>query len=574
MLGAFRSEAGCMLMRLLRWMMNRRNASRDEHATAVPARDTREIDERAAASCREAVMLVEGGQFEAAEARLREAIKLQHDVAEAHFRLGQIHESRGEHEDAADCYELAVHFDPRAAPAHYALAGLHKAQGRYAQAAEHYRRILDHHPDDAAAHCNLCLALYDMHDYGPARVHGEQAITIDPAMAEAHHNLALVLTMTGEPEQAVPHFQRALDLKPHAAIAAGLAHAYRDLGRVDEAIATYDQALGLTPGFGDAVINRAYAYLLREEYDAGWPEYEKRFVATATRTRDFGLPRWSGQSLQGKTVLVHAEQGIGDEIMFASCLPELIAAAGRVVIDCSERLEALFRRSFPQAAVHGGTKEDPTAWIARFAPVHFHVPIGSLPRHFRPERAAFRWAGPYLHADPERVRAWRSRIGAGGKPVVGLSWRGGTPKTRGHLRSVPPQLFASLLRPELVFVSLQHAAAGPEFEGAAPVCSFPGVTDDLDDLAALICALDLVISVDNTNVHIAGALGRPTWAILSPSPEWRYGLSGETMLWYPSVRLVRRGREESWEPVVERLARGLDAWSGRLPSAVEQHGWT
>lgn len=552
-----------MLTRLLRWLVQGGAAPRDRHATSAPAVAGEASGARALAALRDAVALVERGQFDAAATLLREAIELKHDLAEAHFRLGKIHEQRGELEDAADCHELAVHFEPGHVRAHFALAGLHKTQGRHAVAAEHYRRVIEHHPDAAAAHCNLCFALYETADYRQARKHGERAIELDPRLAEAHHDLGLVLTATGEAEQAVRHFRRALELKPLAEIAAGLGHAYRDLGRLDEAIASYDHALRLTPAFGDAVINRAYAFLLKGDFRTGWTEYEKRFAATGTGVRDFGLPRWNGEPLHGKTILVHAEQGLGDEIMFASCLPDLIAVAGRVVIECSDRLEALFRRSFPQAMVHGGKKEDPVDWLAQFPPVHYQVPVGSLPRWFRSERAAFPQAAGYLRADAQRVREWRARIStrAGGL-AVGLSWRGGTPKTRSYLRSVPLESLAPLLQPEVAFVSLQHGVDPSELQGpAAAIRSFPGVTEDLDELAALVCALDLVVSVDNTNAHLAGAVGRPVWVLLPFSPEWRYGLSGETMPWYPSARLFRQQRGESWPAVVERvtaaLARGV-----------------
>lgn len=549
-----------MLTRLLRWLVQGGAAPRDRHATSAPAVAGEASGARALAALRDAVALVERGQFDAAATLLREAIELKHDLAEAHFRLGKIHEQRGELEDAADCHELAVHFEPGHVRAHFALAGLHKTQGRHAVAAEHYRRVIEHQPEDAAAHCNLCFALYETADYRQAREHGERAIGLDPRLAEAHHDLGLVLTATGEAEQAVRHFRRALELKPLAEIAAGLGHAYRDLGHLDKAIAAYDRALRLTPEFGDAVINRAYAFLLKEDYRTGWAEYERRFAATGTRFRDFGVPRWEGEPLQEKTILVHAEQGVGDEIMFASCLPDLIAVAGRVVIECSERLEALFRRSFPQAMVHGGKKEDPVDWLAQFPPVHYQVPVGSLPRWFRSERAAFPQAAGYLRAEAQRVREWRARIGAAaGKPVIGLSWRGGTAKTRSHLRSVPLEALHGLLRPEFVFVSLQHGVVPSERQGpVAVVRSFPGVTEDLDELAALICALDLVLSVDNTTVHLAGALGRPVWVLLSPSPEWRYGLSGEAVPWYPSARAFRREQGQGWDAVAARLAPELE----------------
>jgi tetratricopeptide (TPR) repeat protein len=558
MLAAFRGEAACMLTRLIKLLV-RGGAAQGKQGVEVRPAANKADHGRAAAACREAATLIERGHFDAAEKRLREAIDLQHDLAQAHFQLGALHERRGELEDAADCHQLAVHFDPTLAAAHFALAGLHKGQGRYSDAAGHYRRVIEHDPGNVAAHCNLCLALYENAEYPLARTHGERALEIDPRLPEAHHNLGLVLMATGNPVQAAQHFRRALKAKPRAEIASALGHAWRDMGRLDDAVASYERAVALTPGFGDAVINRAYAYLLKPDYKTGWDEYEKRFVATGTKCREFGLPRWNGEPLRDKTILVHAEQGLGDEIMFATCLPDLVASAGRVVIECSNRLEALFRRSFPQATVHGGKKEDPPDWVARHAPIDYQIPIGSLPRHFRSEVAAFPGTGGYLKADPLRVREWRERVGAPERrPAIGLSWRGGTPKTRSLLRSVPLDELGPLLRLELDFISLQHGEVPAELgRQAAPIRSFPVVTEDLDELAALVCALDLIVSVDNTNVHLAGALGRPVWVLLAPSPEWRYGLNGDTMPWYPSARLFRRDHGEAWGAVLARLVREL-----------------
>ncbi|MBM3358607.1 MAG: tetratricopeptide repeat protein [Betaproteobacteria bacterium] len=548
-----------MLTRLIQLLTGGGAGKKTQRAAPLPVEASGDAG-RADAACREADALIEHGRLDEAESRLREAIALRHDFAEAHGRLGAIHEQRGELEDAADCYQLAIHFDPALAVAHFGLARLHKGQGRHAEAAAHYRRIIEHHPDDAAAHRNLCLALHETGEYAQALAHGRRALAIDPGLTEARHNLGLVLLAVGDPEQAMQHFRRALEERPCAETASALGHAYRDLGRLEDAIAAYDHARSFSPDFGDAVLNRAHALLLNGDYSAGWAEYEKRFIATGSGVRDFGLPRWNGEPLQGRTILVHAEQGLGDEIMFASCVPDVIANAGHVVIECNDRLEALFRRSFPGATVHGGKKDDPADWLERHAPVHCQTPIGGLPRHFRSELAAFPQARGYLRADPARVRAWRERLGAAdGRLRIGLSWRGGTPKTRTHLRSMAPEELGPLSRPGFDFVNLQYGAAARSLTGNAPVMhTFPGVGEDLDEMAALICALDLVVSVANTTVHLAGALGRPVWALLSPSPEWRYGARGETMPWYPSARLFRRGHGKGWDAVIGRIARELD----------------
>jgi len=553
-----------MLKRLLRRFVNGAMEQSRRRGPVPVGPDAAVLDQRAHAVLNDAVEQMERGRLEVAERLLHEAIELKPDFSKAHFWLGQMYGQRGALEDAADSYELAIHFDPGNIAARSSLAALHRAQGRQAQAVEHYVRVVDLSPDDAAAHTNLSLALHEMGVYDRARQHGERAITIDPKLAEAHHNLGLVLRELGEPERAVQCFLRALELKPRAEMAAGLAHAYRDLGRLNEAIANYDRALRLKPDLGDAVINRAYSYLLSEDFGNGWAEYEERFSATGTKARDFGLPPWKGEALQDKTILVHAEQGLGDEIMFASCLPDLIAQAGRVIIECNDRLEPLFRRSFPRTLVHGGRKADPDDWVARLAPVHYQIPIGSLPRWFRPDRAAFDRAGGYLHADRGASDEFRRRIGAGRKPAIGLSWRGGTTKSRRHLRSIPLEFFAPLFKHDAVFVSLQHGVDASELHGpAAAVRAFDAATDNLDRLAALISALDLVVSVDNTNVQLAGALGRPVWALLSASPEWRYGLSGETMPWYPSAKLFRQGNDGRWGPVIEQVTIALSAWRQR-----------
>ena len=526
------------------------------------------VDEkRARDAFHRAIDEIKRGQPQAGERLLRETIALNPGFADAHFHLGQLYGQRGATGDAADCYEQAIECNPENIEAYGALAALRKSQGCHADAIEHYQRIIELSPEDAAVYTNLCLALHEVADYEAARQAGERAVAIDPSLPEAHHNLGLVLRELGEPGRAVQQFQTALELKPRAEVAAGLAHAYRDLGRPREAIAAYDRALRLDPGLGDAVINRAYAFLLNEDYGSGWTEYEHRFVAFGSSPRSFGLPHWEGENLEGKTILVYAEQGLGDGILFASCLPDILARAERVIVECSERLAPLFKRSFPQAMVRGGKKEDPTEWVAQYAPVHFQLPIGGLPRWFRPDRASFPLDGAYLQADPKLIDRWRSRLAVGDRKLVGISWRGGSPRTRGGLRSVPLAFLAPLLEQDAIFVSLQHGFVPHELDAAGGhVKTFAGVTDDPDQLAALIAAVDLVVSVDNTTVQFAGALGTPVWVMLSASPEWRYGLSSETMPWYPSARLFRQGSDRRWEPVVRSIADAFERWRGNADS--------
>jgi hypothetical protein len=340
-------------------------------------------------------------------------------------------------------------------------------------------------------------------------------------------------------------------------------HALRDLARFDEAIAAYDAALVLRPGFGDAMSNRSQSVLMRGEYGAGWRQYEQRFAASGRRARSAGAPLWQGESLDGRTIAVLSEQGVGDEIMFASCLPDLLATAGQVVIECEPRLAPIFSRSFAQASVRprAGTAA-PDEGLRR---PDCEISIGSLPLHFRPSRASFPRTAGYLLADAAKVARWCDRHAAGGKSRrIGIAWRGGTLRNRQHLRSLDLAALVPVLRqPGCEFVSLQY---GDRRDELGAIRERTGLTvrdlsadigDAIDELAAVIDSLDLIITVDNTIAHLSSALGKPTWILLPFSPEWRYGRDGETMAWYPSARLFRQTAPRDWSGVVARVAQAL-----------------
>jgi tetratricopeptide (TPR) repeat protein len=584
------------------WLPRRDQDSPAEKPPAVVA------DEGASEHIRRAHEYQARGSAGEAQSCFRRAIELQHDAAEAHIGLGFIHEQQDELEDAVDCYRLAACFDPHLASAHHRLAVVLTKLGRHEESAQALRDALEHSPGDrglmqelagmlesagdeqgaaeahrqivaldpesAAAHCNLCRVLNDAGLYDEALAHGQRAVELEGTLAEAHHNLALSLLGLGDPKSAEGHLHIARRCRPDVPeIAAALGHAHRDLGRFDDAVRAYDEALKLRPGFGDAAINRGYALLARGDYLPGWIEYEKRFVATGTADRDFGLPPWKGEDLTGKTILVYAEQGLGDEIMFASCIPELAALAGRVILECDIRLAPLLRRSFPGVTVHGGSKDEPSDWLQGVRPVDFRIAIGSLPLHFRTRGVSISRGVSYLIADASRTERWRKTLEALGPGLkVGLSWKGGTRKSRGVLRSMPLEKLSALTdRSDVVLLSLQHKLPDQAVEpipAASGIHEFPGLTDDIEELAALMCALDLVITVDNTNAHLAGALGTPVWIMMPPVPEWRYG-PGETTPWYASARLYRCAADAGWELLASRIGSALDRYAMRRGAPLQ-----
>ena len=573
---------------LKRWRSGRDTAS----AVAAPAAPDAAVTEllRLGAAQRQSA------KYEAATRTLMRAIELAHDYGEAHHELGLVHFELGRFEDAADCFQLAVHFSPQHAAAHRDLGAAFIRLGRGAAAQSACRRALELEPQSAAAWfctgnacklrdefeqaiecyraalacdpgfvdaaCQLAFVLYKLGRYDESRASHAAALAIRPDFAEAHHNLGLLLLETGDAEAALSSFERALALRPGTPETwACIGHALRDLGRFDAAIAQYDRALAQQPQFGDAVINRCYALLMRGDYANGWSEYERRFVATATPERGFPYPDWRGEPLAGKRILVYAEQGLGDEIMFASCLPDVVKLAGHVVIECSARLAPLFARSFPAATVHGGNKDEDKGWLQALPPCDFQVAIGSLPLHFRRQQAEFPAHRGYLCADDARVKFWRSRFTATGRALrVGIAWRGGSLRSRQFTRSVPLACWLPLLaQPGVDFVGLQYGDVANELaqleaEHGIAVRSCGEALADIDELAAAIATLDLVISVDTTVVHLTGALGRPVWVLLASAPEWRYPRTGATMPWYPSARLFRQSTPRDWAPVISQVS--------------------
>jgi hypothetical protein len=419
------------------------------------------------------------------------------------------------------------------------------------------------------------VALHQSADYAGAEAALREALRLAPDFADAHHNLGLALRERGDIEGAIVELRAALGLRPNADTLSALGDALRDAGEPDAALVQYDAALHAAPRHGDAELNRALTLLMAGDWARGWDAYEHRFTASRLRPREFGLPQWQGGHGAGKTgaktILVFGEQGLGDEIMFASCIPDLLASEGRCVIECNERLQKLFARSFGMPT-HGGEKSDGVEWVRTHPELGWQIPVGGLPRLFRRDATAFSRAAPaYLRGDPARTSEWRRRFAGiagntGTRRVVGLAWHGGIQRTRGALRSIAlPELAPLAALPGVSFVSLQHGDVSAEIERCREehemqVAVWDGAGDDIDELAAMIAALDLVITIDNTTAHVAGGLGVPLWIMLPRGAEWRYGYDETRMPWYARARLFRRhSGQRDWSDVVARIAAELAA---------------
>jgi tetratricopeptide (TPR) repeat protein len=539
-----------------------------------------------------------GRHREAAELLIR-AIGANPGVAELHYRLGTEMRRMDEPARAVTCFRQAIEIDPAHVDARVDLASALLALGNAPAAEQAVREALARDPRNVAALVNLGAAQQGNGEFAAAADSYRAALAVDADCVPALGDLASVCLRLGAVDEATQYIERALRLAPENAelhlrkaglllerkLPAQAAQSYRQAqrlapgsvaalnglgfvldtqGRADEALDCYEKALAIDPGNVQAHLNRSAVWLLREDYARAWPEYEWRLrdPGQAPVHGRFAQPRWDGSSLAGKRILVYAEQGLGDEIMYASCLPEVIAQARHCVIDCERRLAGLFQRSFPQATVHGGGQSEAPDWLDQTVDVQ--ISFGSLPLHLRRTADAFPRHAGYLRADPARVERWRARLASlGAGPKVGLSWRGGVAQTSRGMRSLKLEELLPILRSgSATFVNLQYGPHAHEIgilkqAHGIEVHHWPEAIDDYDETAALVSALDLTVSVCTAVVHLAGALGRPVWVMAPLRPEPRYGLKGESMRWYPSARMFRQHSFGDWDPVIAAVAAAL-----------------
>lgn len=529
------------------------------------------------------ILLRSDGRAADADASLRAALRLAPDHAVALLNLGNVQMDLGMWAEASRCFQAAITRDPDLVEAHVNAGKLALAGGDHASAGACFAQALSRTGThvDALDGMGMCL----LHAGRPqdAIPCFERALALRPAFIECRFTLAAALLLAGELPRAREVFAEVLRLEPaHARAEAGLAAALERMGESAEPHARYARALQLAPENHWVRDFAAYFLLRHRAFASGWPLYESRTERTQYRptclpgtrriyARGFPCPRWEGQSLTGRRLLITAEQGLGDEIMFASMHAEIVAESSSCVVECDARLAALFARSTPGLEVFGVGRAE-ASWFealesayAGMPPFDFWSPIGSLARYRRGDAAAFPRHHGYLQADRVRVAHWRDRLSALGPGAkIGISWRGGTVATNSAARSPGLDALRPLFdRPGTTYVSLQYGDCAAELRGftaatGIPIMHWSEAIEDYDETAALCCALDLTVSVCTSIVHLNGALGRPVWVMAPAVPEWRYGRSEDDMLWYPSARVFRQTAPGDWAPVLSQVVRELD----------------
>ena len=560
----------------------RRAAARDSRKTAkspdgaTPAANRR--DPKAEHLVSLGTALTQQGRHGEAFKAFDAAVKIARDDVDVWLHHGNALASLARPADALASYQQALKLNPRHAFAAYRCGVLLRDLNRIAEALSCLVLSDQLHPNNAMVLEQLGLVLHDLKRFEEALAANLRAHAQNPASPEICNNIGAALLQLRRYDDALPWFDRALALKPGSVIVLiSKAAALAKMLRLDEAFAVYAQANAIDPGNADITFLVSELQLLTGDFEAGWVGREARWKTRVTKGYpNLSQPMWLGDGpIEGKTILVFADEGLGDTIQFARYIPLLAARGAQVILWVDDPLASLL--SGLSGVWRLLVKSDP---LPAF---DLHCPICSLPLAFRtrPETIP---ADVYLPRPAEaRIQAWENRLqnafrnplqsplGPRSKPRVGLAWSGNPNHWNDHNRSIPLQKLSGLLDLDAAFVSLQK---DPRPDDRAQL-ERTGVIDltahltDLAETAALMSCLDLVITVDTGVAHLASALGRPTWILLPYTPDWRWLLGRDDSPWYGSVRLFRQDQRRDYAPVIERMREALQqllaAWSSGSP---------
>ncbi len=415
--------------------------------------------------------------------------------------------------------------------------------------------MLDRAPHHGEARLNRGLAHAALGSLEAAVAEFDAALSIVPDHPIAHYNRGVALHDLGRYAAALDAQDRALAAAPeHAGAWLARGRTLAALNRHDEAVASYGKARAAGKDVPDVNFSEAMALLTLGDYRAGFEKYEARWRRTGMPPpMSRGRPLWLGEyPLARKTVLLHAEQGLGDTIQFARYVPLIAKTGAKVVLEVQSELTALLARLEGAAAVIARGEPPP--------PFDVHCPLGSLPLAFRTEPDMVPADIPYLAADDAWLTKWAVRLSALPRPRIAFAWSGNPNHFNDRNRSIPFARLAPLFNIPARFLSIQRDVRSEDAQGLAAqtrVRRLGGELDDFTDTAAVIALADLVISADTAVAHLAGAMGRPLWMLIPFAPDWRWTLSGESSPWYPTARLFRQSSLGDWDGVIARVAAEL-----------------
>lgn len=498
------------------------------------------------------------GQLAEAKRLYQEVLHQQPDQANALYFLGLLAHQTGDVAGAIAHYQRAIVAQPDYGDAHNNLGAALQQQGKLELAVVHYQKALRLNPNNPNAQINLGTVLQQQGKLELAISRYEKALRLQPDLPEAHRNLGHARKQQGNLELAIVHYRRALELAPTSPEAyQDLADALQEQGQFEAALALYDRAIAQHPQHVKLRGGRIRTLLISGNLQAGFAEYDPWRLNLASQPRQFTQPVWDGSTLQGKSILLYTEAGagFGDIIQFVRYVPLVAQRGGRVRVECQEPLLRLLRRL-----------EGVERVVMTGQPVDFEVQASllSLPSLFATTLNTIPARVPYLVASkrPSFVLAAPETA----QLKVGLVWGGNPEHLQDQARSCPLAALLTCLRnPKVAFYSLQkgpHQADLTKISAMQrqdiPVQDLSDRLGDFADTATAIAQLDLVISVDTAVAHLAGAMGKPVWILLSCAADWRWLMGRQDSPWYPTVRLFRQSRRHDWTEVCDQIADALD----------------
>jgi Flp pilus assembly protein TadD len=501
-----------------------------------------------------AVVLDRLNRLPEALAAFQAALKLQPNDAVVLCNFGDALRRAGRAREAVAACRQAVNLQPRFAQAHFNLAKGLAAADELEQSIAAYRAALEINPEFAEALSGLGNALRRNRQPDEAIVEFRKVVARQPDNERAHSNLGAVLLEQGRFEEGLASIQKALAIRPDLAEAhLNLGNCFLISGRNDEARAAYAQAVALRPDYGLAHHQLGWTQLLQGDFENGWHEYEWRLKVKEFRIPrpQYPRPRWDGSELAGRRILLYGEQGFGDRIQFVRYVSAVAERGGKIILADRPSLMRLYR-----------SLETPIEFAEPDRPLldfDAHCSLVSLPLIFGTNLATIPHTCPYLRADAQLAERWKIRLSASGPQLkIGLAWSGDPQNRNDRWRSIPLAKLAALGRiRDTEFFSLQKGDAANQAQSPPDgfkLSDWTAELGDFADTAALICALDAVVTVDTCIAHLAGALGKPTWLLLPLCCDWRWMLDRRDSPWYPTLRLSRQSRLGEWEaPIAEMV---------------------
>ena len=489
----------------------------------------------------------------------KKVIKINPDYADAFNNLGNALQVKGDIEDAIDNYNQAIIINPDYAEAFNNLGSALRGMSMLDDSINSFKRAIKLKPNYVDAYSNMGEALQASGRFKEAIKSCQQAIKIDPNCSGAYYNLGNSLVDVGQIKEALDCYNKAIKIKPNYPEAfLNMGNALRDLGEFDSALKFFKHAIKIRPDYSDAYYNESLIHLYKKNFKKGWSKYEWR-LERLEYTFDLQMSektRWK-ESKKGR-VLLWPEQGIGDEVMFSSIIPELYKKTDKLLVQADERLIPLFKRSFSKDIEFYSSNKciDENDY-------DYHIPYGSLPEYFRQTIESFENSSKgWLKASDLKTKDLRSKLLIeDSQNLIGISWHSTAKRTGFQNRSISlNHLATSLYSKNVRLISLQYGDVDNEIENLFAETGIKVIQvkdinnmNDIDDLAALISACDKVVSIDNSTAHLAGALGKDTQVILPYSCDWRWGEALEKSYWYSSLKLYRQSQNNDLENLVNQL---------------------